>query len=595
LTDSAHNKIKAFLKKGRYLAAYNLAGKTLQLDPENVNIKQQYGLALAKLGLLERAKSWLWDLYQNYSDDPETAGILGSVLKSIYKKDKNWDDAVHSRNIYLENYKHNKSFYTGINAASMSVVIGDQKMAALIAREITGEIESESQDFWELVTLGEAFLLLGNQESAINAYKKARNTIEKDHGMFNSVYGQFILLSDHIKVPIELVKLFKPPSVIVFTGHMIDHPDRSEPRFPESISAQIAEEIAKALDKLDAGIGYSSLACGADILFVEEMIRRNAEVNLFLPYNMSDFVKSSINFAGPEWLKKFNRILENHSVNYITEEGYFGNDDLHALLGSVIFGKSILRAESFGIEPALLTVLKASENKGGILMGGTEYLVEKWPFKNNVHSIDPAQFVNQSQKPFTKRKVKHTESPGKVQNRKIRHILFADVVGYSKFSEDKTPLFVENLLQDISKNIRDLSHQPEILNTWGDSIFAVYSNIEEMMEFATALQKTLIDSSWDNMVDDNSQVSMRIALHTGPVFLLDDPLTRRKNAFGNHINRAARMEPVTMPGNIYASDQFASVLKIECYKIYDFEYVGIVDLPKEFGKQEMYRINVPSG
>jgi class 3 adenylate cyclase len=477
----------------------------------------------------------------------------------------------------------------------MSVVIGDQKMAALIAREITGEIESESQDFWELVTLGEAFLLLGNQESAINAYKKARNTIEKDHGMFNSVYGQFILLSDHIKVPIELVKLFKPPSVIVFTGHMIDHPDRSEPRFPESISAQIAEEIAKALDKLDAGIGYSSLACGADILFVEEMIRRNAEVNLFLPYNMSDFVKSSINFAGPEWLKKFNRILENHSVNYITEEGYFGNDDLHALLGSVIFGKSILRAESFGIEPALLTVLKASENKGGILMGGTEYLVEKWPFKNNVHSIDPAQFVNQSQKPFTKRKVKHTESPGKVQNRKIRHILFADVVGYSKFSEDKTPLFVENLLQDISKNIRDLSHQPEILNTWGDSIFAVYSNIEEMMEFATALQKTLIDSSWDNMVDDNSQVSMRIALHTGPVFLLDDPLTRRKNAFGNHINRAARMEPVTMPGNIYASDQFASVLKIECYKIYDFEYVGIVDLPKEFGKQEMYRINVPSG
>ena len=595
MTDSAHNKIKAFLKKGRYLAAYNLAGKTLQLDPENVNIKQQYGLALAKLGLLERAKSWLWDLYQNYSDDPETAGILGSVLKSIYKKDKNWDDAVHSRNIYLENYKHNKSFYTGINAASMSVVIGDQKMAALIAREITGEIESESQDFWELVTLGEAFLLLGNQESAINAYKKARNTIEKDHGMFNSVYGQFILLSDHIEVPIELIKLFKPPSVIVFTGHMIDHPDRSEPRFPESISAQIAEEIAKALDKLDAGIGYSSLACGADILFVEEMIRRNAEVNLFLPYNMSDFVKSSINFAGPEWLKKFNRILENHSVNYITEEGYFGNDDLHALLGSVIFGKSILRAESFGIEPALLTVLKASENKGGILMGGTEYLVEKWPFKNNVHSIDPAQFVNQSQKPFTKRKVKHTESPGKVQNRKIRHILFADVVGYSKFSEDKTPLFVENLLQDISKNIRDLSHQPEILNTWGDSIFAVYSNIEEMMEFATALQKTLIDSSWDNMVDDNSQVSMRIALHTGPVFLLDDPLTRRKNAFGNHINRAARMEPVTMPGNIYASDQFASVLKIECYKIYDFEYVGIVDLPKEFGKQEMYRINVPSG
>ena len=186
------------------------------------------------------------------------------------------------------------------------------------------------------------------------------------------------------------------------------------------------------------------------------------------------------------------------------------------------------------------------------------------------------------------------ESLEKVENRKIRHILFADVVGYSKLSEDKTPLFVENLLQDISVNVSALSHKPEILNTWGDSIFAVYSNIREMMEFAMALQKTLIDSTWDTMVEEDNHVSMRIALHTGPVFLLDDPVTKRKNAFGNHINRAARMEPVTMPGSIYASDQFASVLKIECYQEYEFEYVGIIDLPKEFGKQEMYRINIPA-
>jgi class 3 adenylate cyclase/tetratricopeptide (TPR) repeat protein len=594
LTDSAHIKIKAFLKKGRYLAAYNLAGKSLHLEPDNIDIKQQYGLALAKLGLLDRAKSWLWDLYQNYSDDPETAGILGSVLKSIYKKDKNRDDAILSRNIYLENYKKNKSFYTGINAASMSVVIDDQEMASTIAREITAEINSGSQDFWELVTLGEAYLLLGNSASAINAYKKARNTIERDLGMFNSVYGQLILLSDHIFVPVELIKLFQPPTVVVFTGNMIDHPDRPEPRFPESISAHIAEEISKTLDQLDAGIGYSSLACGADILFVEEMIKRNAEVNLFLPYSLSDFIESSIKFAGSEWLSRFNRILKDHSVNYITEEGYFGNDDLHALLGSVIFGKSILRAESFGIQPALLTVLKSSGNSQKVPLGGTEYLVNKWPFKKNIFSIDPERFIKQDQKPVIKRKITTGRPSVEVQNRKIRHILFADVVGYSKLSEDKTPLFVENLLQDISFNVRALLHQPEILNTWGDSIFAVYSNIEEMMEFAIALQKTVIDSAWDTMVDDNSRVSMRIALHTGPVFLLDDPLTQRKNAFGNHINRAARMEPVTMPGNIYASDQFASVLKIECYKMYDFEYVGIIDLPKEFGKQEMYQINIPA-
>ena len=592
MTDSAHIKIKAFLKKGRYLAAYNLAEKSLQIDPENVNIKQQYGLALAKLGLLEKAKSYLWDLYQNYSDDPETAGILGSVLKGMYKKSRSRNDAILSRDIYLENYRKNKSYYTGINAASMSVVIGDQKTASQVAKDITREINSGSEDFWEQVTLGEAYLLLGDKISAFKTYKNARNVIDRDHGMFNSVYSQLVLLQDHMDVPSELFKLFKPASIVVFTGHMIDHPERTIPRFPDSISGLIAEEISRTLETLDAGIGYSSLACGADILFVEEMIRRNAEVNLFLPYNMIDFIESSVSFAGPQWMDRFNKILEDHRINYITEEGYFGNDDLHALLGSVLFGKSILRAESFGIEPALLTVLRSAKNKNQVQLGGTEYLVDKWPFKNNVYSIDPGHYIKPVAGTNIVKEVKNPEPSKKVENRKIRHVLFADVVGYSKLSEDKTPLFVENLLQDISANISTLSHKPEILNTWGDSIFAVYSNIQEMMEFALALQKTLFDTTWDSMVGDDSHISMRIALHTGPVFLLDDPVTQRKNAFGNHINRAARMEPVTMPGSIYASDQFASVLKIECFRKYEFEYVGIIDLPKEFGKQEMYRINV---
>lgn len=592
MEDSAHIKIKAFLKKGRYLAAYNLAEKSLQIEPDNVKIKQHYGFALAKLGLLDKAKSYLWDLYQNYSDDPETAGILGSVLKSIYKKSRSREDGILSRDIYFENYRENKSFYTGINAASMSIVIGDQKTASEIANDITREINSDSEDFWEQVTLGEAYLLLGDKKSAFDTYKKARNTIERDHGMFNSVYSQLVLLEDHIDVPIELRNLFKPATVVVFTGHMIDHPGRMSPRFPENISGVIAEKISSTLDSLDAGIGYSSLACGADILFVEEMIRRKAEVNLYLPYNMLDFIESSISFAGSKWLARFNKILEDYSVNYITEEGYFGNDDLHALLGSVLFGKSILRAESFGIEPALLTVFRSAENKNQVQLGGTEYLVNKWPFQNNIYSIDPHKYIKSMPVEDMSRQLKTPEPSKKVENRKIRHILFADVVGYSKLSEDKTPLFVENLLQDISANVSALSHKPEILNTWGDSIFAVYSNIQEMMEFASALQKTLIDSTWDNMVDEDSHISMRIALHTGPVFLLDDPVTQRKNAFGNHINRAARMEPVTMPGSIYASDKFASVLKIECYEMYGFEYVGIIDLPKEFGKQEMYRINI---
>ena len=49
---------------------------------------------------------------------------------------------------------------------------------------------------------------------------------------------------------------------------------------------------------------------------------------------------------------------------------------------------------------------------------------------------------------------------------------------------------------------------------------------------------------------------MRIGLHAGPVFEGIDAITGRPNFFGSRVNRAARIEPVTLPGHIYASQQF---------------------------------------
>ena len=590
MINSKQQDIGSLIKKGRYFAAFNEAERALHDDPSNYKLRQHYGLCLSKLGMFDKARTFLWDLHQNYPDDPETAGILGGVLKNIFKRTGSREEAILSRDIYLDNYRKNKSYYTGINAASMSVVVGDHAAASGIAGEIVGSLPQTSDDFWELVTLGEAYLLRGDTDRSFTHYHRAKSLVERDHGMFSSVYAQLILLANYLEVPEEISLLYKPDSVVVFTGHMIDQPDRPTKRFPDEITRQVASRIAEILDKISAGIGYCSVACGADILFVEEMLKRKAEVNLFLPYNMHDFLKTSVDFAGPAWRERFDKIVESQPVHYITEEGYFGNDDLHALLGHVIFGKTQLRAESLKADPVLLTVLTSQGKPGEAPVGGTEYLVSKWPDKDAIYRIDPREFLADIPlKKATPVIISTNDQPEQVVDRDIRHILFADVVGYSKIKEDKTPFFVRNLLTDISSGLEVLDHSPEILNTWGDSIFAVYQDIHQIMEFALALQRSILDS---NKIHQESDIefSMRIALHTGPVFLLDDPITRRKNAFGSHINRAARMEPVTNPGSIYASDQFASVLKFECHDEFHFEYVGIIDLPKEFGRQEMYRV-----
>jgi class 3 adenylate cyclase len=100
-----------------------------------------------------------------------------------------------------------------------------------------------------------------------------------------------------------------------------------------------------------------------------------------------------------------------------------------------------------------------------------------------------------------------------------------------------------------------------------------------------------ISTGIQNVFADNSNFNIRIALHAGPAFFAIDPLTKDPNIYGSSVNRTARMEPVTLPGSIYASDQFASILKLKTMDNFHYQHVGIIELPKGFGKQEVYKIS----
>jgi len=76
------------------------------------------------------------------------------------------------------------------------------------------------------------------------------------------------------------------------------------------------------------------------------------------------------------------------------------------------------------------------------------------------------------------------------------------------------------------------------------------------------------------------------------------------NFYGGHINRAARLEPVTTVGQVYATQQFVSLLHTEIsaeehesrlqglkyFNRFATEYVGVISLAKNFGKQEVYHL-----
>ena len=85
-------------------------------------------------------------------------------------------------------------------------------------------------------------------------------------------------------------------------------------------------------------------------------------------------------------------------------------------------------------------------------------------------------------------------------------------------------------------------------------------------------------------------LDIRIGLHAGPVYFAREPVLKRINFFGFHVNQAARIEPITSPGNVYASEQFAALMLADPDNSLDCNYVGVIVLPKEFGSYPIYHI-----
>lgn len=103
--------------------------------------------------------------------------------------------------------------------------------------------------------------------------------------------------------------------VILFSGHMIDSPDRDTPRFPASMENAASARIAAILEGWRVGkndICICGGARGGDILFAEHGLDRGAQVRLFLPLEKEAFLDASVRLppvCDSGWENRFADIL----------------------------------------------------------------------------------------------------------------------------------------------------------------------------------------------------------------------------------------------------------------------------------------------
>jgi adenylate cyclase len=83
-------------------------------------------------------------------------------------------------------------------------------------------------------------------------------------------------------------------------------------------------------------------------------------------------------------------------------------------------------------------------------------------------------------------------------------------------------------------------------------------------------------------------LSLRIGLHSGPVYRCRDPIIESMTFTGTHVSRAARIEPITPPGQVYASQGFAALAAVEKVAEFTCEFVKHAEWAKSFGSFPTY-------
>lgn len=144
--------------------------------PRSIRLRQLKGLALARMGSWREAQRVLGELHELGERDPETLGILARTWRDRYAQS---GDRLHlrkARNLYVEAFEDTPSdYYTGINAASNSVLLGELEVAEKYAAAVERLLGTEprSGDYWATATVAEVQLIRRRYAEAARLYATA--------------------------------------------------------------------------------------------------------------------------------------------------------------------------------------------------------------------------------------------------------------------------------------------------------------------------------------------------------------------------------------------------------------------------------------
>ncbi|MDX2152760.1 MAG: hypothetical protein SFV54_18605 [Bryobacteraceae bacterium] len=264
-----------------------------------------------------------------------------------------------SRQLYADAFEHDLNhFYSGLNALSLSVLLvelisqekdlwsenfdsddaADQELrnlsrsrdrlvttveSALLAAERRGQ----DLNWLPMSKADWRFLTAAKDATAVAAYERA--LAGADDFQKASAAAQLELFQDlgvRTQRVAACLAVFppKPPAsaelrhAILFTGHRIDEPGRTPPRFPASLEPAARADIRRQIERLitdrpGPAIGIAGGANGGDILFHEVCEELGIRTRVLLTLPEGPFIAASVDSPTGDWTRRFNHLMETHS------------------------------------------------------------------------------------------------------------------------------------------------------------------------------------------------------------------------------------------------------------------------------------------
>jgi class 3 adenylate cyclase/tetratricopeptide (TPR) repeat protein len=591
------------LKLGELLLAYDVISEGLKPWPDDLRLRQLQAHALTRLGATDKANALLLALYDEGLRDEETLGMLARTHKDLWQQE---DDPVERERqlqqayrFYAEAYRLSGGYWTGINAATIALLSGRRDHARALAAEVRelclaelGRMEETGGDrYWTLATLGEAALVSEDWPEAARRYDEA-TADGRQLGELTSTRRNARLIIEYLGGDPAFIERHLPvPTVVVFDG---GEPHNRQAR--AETGAAVREAILERLIELNAGVGYAAAPMSRAAPFLEAMLEAGGETHAVLPCHLGELLRAERDDdnAQTESSARYESILGRVTSVVAASEQNMSMGGMSAEYSRLLLhGLASIRASQLDTELVSLAPLDGhaaveQQPAPGASPGAQTDATNGARAGLN----EPGGRIPDQTSAATPGAHVASEVPADAPNgfnARMAALLFADAVNFSKLTEAQIPVFVRHFLGAVGSLVARFQPAPLLKNTWGDGLYLVFADVQAAGRFALDLSDLLNATDWTAR-GLPAELNLRIALHAGPVYACTDPVTQKDNFIGTHVSRAARLEPITPPGQVYASQAFAALAAAARISDFTCDYVGQTPLAKKYGTFPTYHV-----